>query len=215
METGKGNDYAVVRMRPPNEPPIPSGGLLEGFLSRRRGRIANGLIPAQSRQGRLLDVGCGEYPRFLVTTEFAQKYGIDRRAGPSGPALPRAITRIDYDIETVNTLPFEDTYFDVVTMLAVFEHIEPEKLVALVAEIRRVLKPGGMYVLTTPAAWTHHLLLVMAGLRLVDPVLVAEHKDAYSHAKISRILQRGGFSTSHMRFGYFEACMNVWATARK
>lgn len=42
-------------------PPSPQGnvhdvGLLEGFLSRQRGKMADRLIPADSRQGRLLDV---------------------------------------------------------------------------------------------------------------------------------------------------------------
>jgi len=125
------------------------------------------------------------------------------------------VIRTDCDFETITTLPFEDGYFDVVTMLAVFEHIDPVKLGTIVSEIGRVLKPGGMYILTTPAAWTHHLLLFLATLRVVDPVQIAEHRDAYSHETIAGILQRGGFSQAAMRFGYFEAFMNVWVTARK
>lgn len=185
------------------------------MLSQERTRIANRLIPAESRAGRLLDLGCGEYPRFLASTEFAEKHGVDRRAGSDGHAASAGITRTDCDLETITTLPFQDNYFDVVTMLAVFEHVDPAKLGTIVSEIRRVLKPGGMYILTTPAAWTHHLLLFLATLRVVDPVQIAEHKDAYSHEKIAGILQRGGFSRAGMRFGYFEAFMNVWATARK
>jgi SAM-dependent methyltransferase len=191
-------------------------GLLEGFLSRQRSKMADRLIPAVSRTGRLLDLGCGERPRFLMATDFAEKYGLDRIAGGDGHAsCPDAITRLDCDIETADRLPFEENYFDVVTMLAVFEHIEPERLVALLGDIRRVLKPGGVYILTTPAAWTDGLLRIMAKLKVVNPVLFAEHKDAYSPAKISRILQRGGFSSEHVRFGYFEIFMNIWATARK
>jgi hypothetical protein len=107
---------------------------------------------------------------------FAEKYGLDRLAGRAGHEPgPDVINRLDCDIETVDELPFEDEYFDVITMLAVFEHIEPQRLVRL----------------------------------------VAEHKDAYSHAKISAILQRGGFSSDRIRLGYFELFLNVWATARK
>jgi ubiquinone/menaquinone biosynthesis C-methylase UbiE len=198
---------------PPHSPP--KGGLLEEFLSRQRVRVANRLIPSASRSGRLLDLGCGEYPRFLLSTDFAEKHGVDRRAARQEHASLRGITRSDCDFETATTLPFDDGYFDVVTMLAVFEHIDPAKLVTLIAEIHRVLKPGGIYILTTPAAWTHHLLLFMATLRIVDPVQIAEHKDAYSRAKIASILRQGGFAEAQMRFGFFEAFMNVWATAKK
>ena len=191
-------------------------GLLEGFLSKQRGKMADRLIPDASRQGRLLDLGCGEHHRFLKSTVFAEKYGLDRLAGRDGHAPgPQAITRLDCDIETVDDLPFADEYFDVVTMLAVFEHIDPQRLVQLVSEIRRLLKPGGIYILTTPAAWTDSLLRLMAKLNMVDQVMIAEHKDAYSHAKIAAILQRGGFARDRIRFGYFEMFLNVWATARK
>lgn len=177
--------------------------------------MAERLIPAASRTGRVLDLGCGEHPRFLLTTRFAEKYGLDRLAGADGDAPDNGIRRVDCDIEKADCLPFGDDYFDVVTMLAVFEHIEPDRLVTLVAEIRRVLKPGGLYILTTPAVWTDGLLRLMAKLRLVNPILFNEHKDAYNHTKISRVLERGGFATDDMRFGFFELFMNIWAAAQK
>lgn len=189
---------------------------MEAFLSRQRGKMADSLIPAQSRKGRLLDLGCGEHHRFLKSTTFAEKHGLDRLSGRAGHEPdPDIITRLDCDIETVDRLPFDDEYFDVVTMLAVFEHIDPERLVQLVAEIRRLLMPGGMCILTTPAAWTDGVLRVLATLRLVDPAMINEHKDTYSHATISAILQRGGFAPDQIRLGYFEMFMNVWATATK
>ena len=75
--------------------------------------------------------------------------------------------------------------------------------------------PGGMCILTTPAAWTDMVLRVLATLRLVDPVMINEHRDVYSHAKISAILQRGGFARDRIRFGYFEVFVSIWATATK
>ena len=88
--------------------------------------MADHLIPAESRKGRLLDLGCGEHHRFLKSTVFAEKYGLDRLAPRNGQELDAVlVTRLDCDIETVDRLPFEDEYFDLVTMLAVFEHIDP------------------------------------------------------------------------------------------
>ena len=46
------------------------------------------------------------------------------------------------------TLPFETNTFDIVVSFQVIEHIDDDR--AFVAEIHRVLKPGGRLVMTTP-----------------------------------------------------------------
>jgi len=54
---------------------------------------------------------------------------------------------------TGTTLPFPDASFDVVVSFDVFEHI-PDSDAHLV-EVRRVLRPGGSYLLQTPNKWTN------------------------------------------------------------
>ena len=121
-----------------------------------------------------------------------------------------------YDIEKKYIIPFAREYFDVVTMLAVFEHLEPKKIVRILNEIYRILRPGGMYIVTTPAAWTNGLLRFIANLRLVSPIEIEEHKDSYSHSRISSMLQKkANFRKDNLRFGYFEIFMNIWVTATK
>lgn len=189
---------------------------MEGFLAKQRSKRANRLIPAELRKGRILDIGCGTYPYFLMETEFNEKYGLDQSeaaASHSDPARGLHLQQLDFGREKV--LPFGDGFFNIVTMLAVFEHIEPQQLFRLVSEIHRVLAPGGIYILTTPAWWTDGLLRFMAKLRLVSPVEIADHKDTYSHKKITRILEGCGFQQQHIRLGYFEAFMNIWAAAVK
>ena len=53
-------------------------GLLENVLAKLRARQANLLIPDNCRNGRLLDIGCGETPFFLQSIEFKYKYGINK-----------------------------------------------------------------------------------------------------------------------------------------
>src|SRR6266487_4114917 len=89
-------------------------GFLEEFLARQRSRQANSLILESARNGRVLDIGCGSHPLFLLTTRFAERYGLDRV--PSNDFKEQGITLINHDIET-KRLPFEDDFFDVVTML--------------------------------------------------------------------------------------------------
>src|ERR1700693_537150 len=152
------------------EQPTRGHGALEGYLARRRARKANQLIPSESRSGRLLDIGCGSYPYFLATTRFAEKWGVDQ--------VFEAEARLQLGTEHVNLLPFDaqhdatlqfpDNHFSIATMLAVFEHIAMDRLVLLLSEIRRVLKPGGLYIATTPAHWTGGLLKALATTHLVS-----------------------------------------------
>lgn len=176
-------------------------------------RMADRLIPPSFRFGRLLDLGCGVHPFFLLNTQFKEKFGLDHSVGKVGDHEGLTLASFDFQHET--TLPFKNNYFDVVTMLAVFEHIDPEKLVCLVSEIQRILKPGGLYILTTPAGWTDKLLRIMAKLGLVSATEIEDHKDTYNHGKIKSLLIKANFKESNIACGYFELFMNLWTRASK
>jgi ubiquinone/menaquinone biosynthesis C-methylase UbiE len=151
----------------------------------------------------------------LFHTQFREKYGLDQVVG-TGLAAERVGNKpylINFDIHRSEALPFNSQLFDVVTMLAVFEHVEPRRLPTLLGEIYRVLKPGGVLIVTTPAAWTDYLLKAMAKTRLVSPLEIEDHKDTYTHSKIARYLEASNFRRENSRFGYFELCMNIWASS--
>ncbi len=98
---------------------------------------------------RLLDVGCGtgEYTRILADS-YDQVDGIDvelDRIEVFRRDLPANVT---VGLESVNDLSFDDDTFDTVTMIEVLEHLADPP--AAMSEIRRVLKPGGRLLLTTP-----------------------------------------------------------------
>ncbi|MCC6489489.1 MAG: class I SAM-dependent methyltransferase [Candidatus Hydrogenedentes bacterium] len=192
-------------------------GLLEGFLARQRARMANALIPDEARAGRIVDIGCGAYPVFLAGTVFREKIGLDRVMAGGGHAELRrqGLDVLHFDVDTDARLPFDDSSADVVTMLAVFEHIAPQRLAPLTRDVRRVLKPGGMLILTTPAHWTAGLLRLLARLRLVSHEEIDEHKDAYSHGEIIPVLTTAGFEENAIRCGSFELGMNLWVTVKK
>jgi ubiquinone/menaquinone biosynthesis C-methylase UbiE len=87
---------------------------------------------------RLLDVGCGWEARLLKSAEpyIDSGVGIDFKA----PALESAKLRT-ISVTLDDKLPFDDDSFDVVTLMAVLEHLE--KPLQILREIRRVLrKPG-------------------------------------------------------------------------
>lgn len=48
-------------------------GPLDLWLARKRYRMAQELVSPVADRGRILDIGCGSYPLFLITTDFAEK----------------------------------------------------------------------------------------------------------------------------------------------
>jgi len=198
--------------------PKKQDNMLEKFLSRKRSAVANKLIPHRYRNGRILDIGCGEYPYFLINTQFQEKYGMDRLVDGKGILSGQKKDNIfikNCDIEEKSLELFDSEYFDVVTMLAVFEHIETERLPYIIKEIKRVLKFNGIFILTTPAAWADGILKILSGLKLVNPVMIEEHKALYDKKNILSVLMKNGFSKENIRFGNFELFINIWAAAIK
>jgi len=199
------------------EQPTRGHGALEVYLSRRRARMADRLIPTELRTGRLLDIGCGAYPYFLTATRFAEKWGVDQ-IFDSETKLQLGhehVNLLPFDAQQSSELPFPDDQFSVVTMLAVFEHIATDRLSVLLKEVKRVLKTDGIYIATTPAFWTDSLLKSLAAIRLLSSVEIDEHKGVYRHADIKGALKEAGFNSSSIRQGYFEVFMNTWSVAKK
>jgi SAM-dependent methyltransferase len=190
-------------------------GLLEPMLADLRAHRANKLIPSTLRTGRILDIGCGTYPYFLAHTSFAEKFAIDQLPLPQQTASELKIESFTLDLEIEPRLPFEGDYFDAVTLLAVVEHLDPALMAKLFKEVYRVLKPGGMVILTTPAAWSDGLLKFMARINLVSAEEIHEHAYAYTLPLLGWYFGQAGFAMTKVKFGYFEFMFNMWATAQK
>lgn len=190
-------------------------GLLEPMLADLRAQRANKLIPTNLRNGRILDIGCGSFPYFLAHTAFAEKFAIDQIPLPEQTASELKIESFTLDLEIEPRLPFENDYFESVTLLAVVEHLDPTLMAKLFKEIYRVLRPEGMVILTTPAAWSDGLLKFMAQVGLVSAEEIHEHAYAYTLPLLGWYFGQAGFEMTKTKFGYFEFMLNMWATAKK
>jgi SAM-dependent methyltransferase len=191
-------------------------GVLENFLARQRAKLTDRLIPLDKRSGRILDIGCGTYPYFLNSVRFDEKYGIDKNViHDANHQGKQEIFIKHHDMELEGTIPYQDNYFDVVTMLAVFEHIETSLLTEVLREVRRILKPEGCLILTTPAVWTDPLLRFLSRIGVLSAEEIDEHKDRYNHDKVRNYLLQSGFNQETIHYGYFEVFMNLWVMAHK
>lgn len=124
--------------------------VISWFCGQRKERddIAH-LYLSDMAPGRVLDIGCGD-ARFLNRMKQLgwSAQGIDFDAAAASNA--KNLFDIDVQIGTLESLQFPECTFDAVTMNHVIEHVfDP---VALLSEIRRILKPGGRLVVVTPNA---------------------------------------------------------------
>jgi SAM-dependent methyltransferase len=183
--------------------------LLEPFL--RSQRIQR-ILPYVRRYPdcELLDVGCGMEARLLKAIEpyIARGVGIDQRVAPLSAGKLTTVP-----LALCERLPFPDRHFDVVTMLAVLEHLsEPE---AILHDIARVLRPGGALLVTVPTWHAKPLLEFLAfRLRVVDEREIRDHRRYFGRRDLRALLARvPGLTLREHR--YFQLAFNNFLYATR
>ena len=182
--------------------------VLEPLLRRMR---INKVLPIIRKYPscRLLDVGCGWNARFLKTVEpFIEcGVGIDGKA-PEIQDGKIKTQRAVFD----ESLPFESGSFDVVTMLAVLEHLAHSE--KIINEIDRVLTPNGRLVLTVPSRAAKPVLEFLAyQLKVVSSEEIRDHKRYYN---VEDLLLAFGQSNLKMeKHNYFQFGMNNFCVFHK
>ncbi|WP_143305894.1 class I SAM-dependent methyltransferase [Chitinophaga vietnamensis] len=95
---------------------------------------------------RVLELGCGEGYGMMMLSPATDTYiGLDKHS-PSQEGLPEQASFRQCQLPYLQHI--ESNSFDTVICFQVIEHIKNDH--ALLAEARRVLKPGGTLLLTTP-----------------------------------------------------------------
>jgi len=100
-----------------------------------------------SKYESMLDLGCGNGDLLLrLKNKFQNLYGADIVSYLNKSATEK----IDFKIIDLNTeeLPYGDRQFNLVTAFQVIEHLENPFLV--MREIKRVLKPDGLFLFSVP-----------------------------------------------------------------
>ncbi len=195
-----------------------------GFLYKRfrrfeenRDQVALNLLPTGKE--KILDVGCGcgDFI-FMAKDGFSECYGVDissariEVAKQQSRNLPHGDKFHFSECNVDDGLPFEDCFFDVVSCVAVIEHVfNPPRVLD---EIKRVLKSGGFLVVQVPNfAWLpNRVQLLLGKLPTTGGVYLGsdwEHLHNFTKSILCKLLVKKGFEIDTI------SCSGVFSKYRK
>jgi ubiquinone/menaquinone biosynthesis C-methylase UbiE len=140
------------------------------------------LLPAHGR--RVLDLGCGPGPLAAALVERSGAYvGVDFVQGMLLQAQrrhPRALL-----VRATQRLPFQEASFDAVVALGFLEYLRDPG--AAFREMKRVVRPGGVVVVSVPKRLHVDVIAVKltAPLRAIASLFVGRRSDAVERLRLS------------------------------
>jgi ubiquinone/menaquinone biosynthesis C-methylase UbiE len=145
--------------------------------------------------GRVLDVGCGTGALLeSLAARSREIHGVDVSPDALRFCARRGLTCVA--LADALAVPFPSGHFDVITAIGIIEHLDDEA--AFLAEMRRLLRPGGVLILLTssfPWLWSMH-------------DVANRHRRRYYLRPLRAAIEAAGFSTrrlSHLNFLLFPA----------
>jgi SAM-dependent methyltransferase len=150
---------------------------ISGRLLRRE--LDEGGAPQTSGKLRVLDAGCGTGGNLATLAAFGRAVGVDLAREAVAYCRERGVPAVR---GSVLRLPFRDASFDLATSFDVIYHAWVTDDRAAVAELARVLRPGGLLLVRVPALralWGAH-----------DVEVQSRHR--YTRGELVRLLAEGG-----------------------
>jgi len=133
---------------------------------------------------KVLDFGCGRYAWAARSIQKVARlvHGVDA-------SLPCDQLKIDHVLlyQSMQQLPLED--YEVISALAVFEHIPPFDLVNILHDLAHISSPNAILVGTVPTPLSRPLLEFLSfKLSLIDASQIADHWVYYDDLWLKEII---------------------------
>jgi SAM-dependent methyltransferase len=125
----------------------------------------------------ILDAGCGSGRNMVELQRYGKVTGIE--LSPPSVQIARARNVGEVVEGSVLEMPFADDSFQLAVSLDVIEHLQDDR--AALRELRRVVAPGGLLLVTVPAyqwLWSRHDLINHHHRRYNRRTLLAAAQDA-------------------------------------
>jgi len=146
------------------------------------------MIRRLGKPGRLLEIGAGA-GLFLKEAQNAGWECVGTEIMEAAVQFARDRLGLDVRKQSAEELALPDESFDAVAMLEVIEHLwDPRRALAA---IRKILRPGGLLVLTTPNFNAFSRLVLGDQWAVISP---REHLYYFTAATLDRLLVESGFT---------------------
>jgi SAM-dependent methyltransferase len=155
--------------------------------------IRKKLIPMSPFGHKVLDIGCGNGAYLMNLREIGwDVYGCELSKSGATIAVENGLDVVQGNVFDAC---YPDSYFDVVRLEQVFEHIhDPD---SLLKEVRRILKPSGLLMIGVPHG--HSLSFKIFG-QYWGLLGLPFHLFQYSSTTLQKILSRNGFRVVEFRY---------------
>lgn len=100
----------------------------------------------------VLDAACGEgYGSYLLSRSAGFVYAIDIDEQTISEARQKYVgENIDFQLSSIEDLPYKNNFFDVVVSFETLEHVDEHAQQNFMRQIKRVLKDDGILIISTP-----------------------------------------------------------------
>ncbi len=157
------------------------------------------------KNGQILDIGCGTG----ISTRQLKRYGFNNVVGSDKGVEMIRIARehgngLDYIVASANKLPFRRSQFDVITAFTAFHWFDDVKSVN---EIKRVLKPGGIFIAvqkTLAISKDKRIEKLQRGYKAIMDRYFGIKADAAKNHDAAIVIRKNGFVRITRRAFYFQ-----------